>query len=96
MNKQPLSEYLKENHEKQIIDHAVRASVDGAGTVRIYIHPHGHDGETLDFVVAGDKLHSCPYGHEFGKGHDQHTACDDCDSDIYSGCSRLYVKGIPS
>lgn len=24
--------------------------------VRIIIHPHGHDGETLDFVVTGNEL----------------------------------------
>lgn len=25
--------------------------------VRIIIHPHGYDGETLDFLVIGNELH---------------------------------------
>jgi len=46
-----LEQYMKENLDDEIIDHAVRASRDEYGTVRFYIHPDGHDGDTLDFRV---------------------------------------------
>ena len=45
-------QYLKENSEKNIIDHRIR-SMDGK---TFYIHPDGHDGDTLDFAVNGNSL----------------------------------------
>ena len=39
-----------------MIDHALRADVAADGTVSFYVHPHGVDGDTLDFVVAANQL----------------------------------------
>jgi len=47
-----LGQYLKENFEKGIIDHKIR-SMDGES---FYIHPDGHDGDTLDFCVEDNDL----------------------------------------
>lgn len=47
-----LEQYLKGNFEKGIIDHAIRVShIDQSGKPHFYMHPHGYDGDTLDFVV---------------------------------------------
>ena len=51
-----LEQYLRENVQKGAIDHMIRASVDSDGWVTFYIHPHGVDGDTLDFSVSGDQL----------------------------------------
>lgn len=51
-----LEQYLRENHEKGVIDHVIRAQVNNDGWVSFYIHPHGIDGETLDFDVNDNQL----------------------------------------
>ncbi|EIJ79144.1 hypothetical protein PB1_16344 [Bacillus methanolicus PB1] len=51
-----LEQYLKENLEKGVIDHAIRVTKDSLGTVTFYIHPVNADGDTLDFIVQGNKL----------------------------------------
>ena len=47
-----LHQYLKENLEKNVIDHSIRAKLEADGAVTFYIHPNGHDGDTLDFEVS--------------------------------------------
>lgn len=51
-----LETYLKENYGRNVIDHAIRAEIAPDGTVSFYIHPHGHDGDTLDFYVSKNVL----------------------------------------
>lgn len=46
-----LHEYLTENHDRNVIDHALRASVSADGTVTFYIHPANVSGDTLDFEL---------------------------------------------
>ncbi len=55
MAKQNLEEYFRDNDGKQVIDHAIRARIDGDNVV-FYIHPNGVSGETLDFQVHGNNL----------------------------------------
>jgi len=50
-----LEDYLKENYEKNIIDHLIRATVYG-DNVSIYIHANGYDSETLDYSVYNNIL----------------------------------------
>jgi hypothetical protein len=57
-----LETYLRENYEKGVIDHAIRARVDHRGNVRFYIHPHSVTGDTLDFEVSSNSL--APLGRE--------------------------------
>jgi hypothetical protein len=54
--KQTLEQYLNKALDANIIDHVLRASVDEKGRVNFYIHPHGKDGDTADFVVIGNRL----------------------------------------
>lgn len=51
-----LAEYLKENFDRDVIDHSIRAHVDDQGWVTFYIHPTNVDGETLDFSVTANNL----------------------------------------
>ena len=51
-----LEQYLRENSNKCVIDHIIRAQVNDNGWVSFYIHPHGVDGETLDFDVNENQL----------------------------------------
>jgi hypothetical protein len=54
--KQTLEQYLNKALDANIIDHVLRASFDEKGRVNFYIHPHGKDGDTADFVVIGNRL----------------------------------------
>lgn len=56
MVKPSLEEYLKQNFDKGIIDHAIRANKDGDGSITFYIHPNGFSGDTLDYAVNGDEI----------------------------------------
>lgn len=56
MSVKTLESYLRENHERGVIDHRVRADVDLLGRVTFYIHPDSVDGDTLDFAVEGHIL----------------------------------------
>lgn len=51
-----LEQYLKENLEKGIIDHAIRATINEHGNVTFYIHANGQDSDTLDFMVKKNIL----------------------------------------
>ena len=51
-----LEQYLRENSNKGVIDHAIRAQINDNGWVSFYIHPHGVDGDTLDFGVNENQL----------------------------------------
>lgn len=51
-----LETYLRQNHSRHVIDHALRVNVSANGMVTFYIHPQGVDGDTLDFTVVGDSL----------------------------------------
>lgn len=53
--KSNLQQYFKENQEKGIFDHHVRATDDGDKVI-IYIHPQKTDGKILDFSVTGNEL----------------------------------------
>lgn len=53
-----LEEYFRKNSDKTP-DHIVRCSVIG-DDVTFYIHPHGHDGDTEDFLVKGNNLSPDP------------------------------------
>ncbi len=55
-----LEQYLKDNFERQVIDHSIRASVlnigDGTCDVTFYIHADSKDSDTLDFLVKENVL----------------------------------------
>ena len=36
--------------------------------------------------MKDDTNKACPAGHVFGRDHDRHDACDDCEEDIYQRC----------
>ena len=63
-----LEQYLRENSNKGVIDHAIRAQINDNGWVSFYIHPHGVDGDTLDFDVNENQLFAAqieqPVTHE--------------------------------
>ena len=50
-------EYLVLNSypNKKTPDHTLRMQVEDIG-VTFYIHPHGEDGDTADFLVKGNSL----------------------------------------
>jgi hypothetical protein len=53
-----LEEYLKDNFYEDSYQSILRIShIDENDNPHIYIHPHGRDGETLDFVVTGNEIH---------------------------------------
>lgn len=54
--------YLKENLERNVIDHAVRCVKGPNGEIDFYIHPSGVDGDTLDFTVHANELREIPEG----------------------------------
>ena len=54
-----LEEYLRADLARGVIDHAIRAEVNG-GEVKFYIHPANESGDTLDFAVAGNFLTLIP------------------------------------
>jgi hypothetical protein len=51
-----LEEYLRQNVERNVIDHSIRAEIDDDGHVNFYIHPAYVDGETVDFTVDFNSL----------------------------------------
>jgi hypothetical protein len=51
-----LEDYMRCNLDRNAIDHHLRASIDQKGCVRVYIHPQGVDGDTLDFIIDGDDV----------------------------------------
>lgn len=54
-----LQEYFQKNWDRvpyPVIDHAVRAERGADGCFRFYIHPAMTDGDTVDFLVRGNKL----------------------------------------
>lgn len=51
-----LEQYLQKFAAQNIIDHALRVSVDEDGCVSFYIHPLNANGDTLDFEVEGNQL----------------------------------------
>lgn len=53
-----LEQYLRDNFNNGVIDHIIRAQVDSDGWVSFYIHPHGANGDTLDFDVMDNQLFS--------------------------------------
>lgn len=55
-----LEDYLRTCSEGGAIDHIIRASVGKDGQVTMYIHAHGKDSDTLDFVVRGNGLRPDP------------------------------------
>lgn len=47
----------KDGNEIQVSpDFRVAVQGERDGGVHIIVHPHGHNGETLDFVVSGNEL----------------------------------------
>ena len=46
-------EYLERAEKAGVVDFAVRIVRSPEGLLDFYIHPHGRDGETGDFTVAG-------------------------------------------
>ena len=63
-----LEQYLKENFEKNIIDHSIRATVSKYGDVTFYIHANGFDSDTLDFWVEENRVSYFNSGLETFKG----------------------------
>ena len=51
-----LEQYFRSANANGVIDHSLRAQVDGEGKVTFYIHPAQISGETLDFKVEGNLL----------------------------------------
>jgi len=51
-----LEDYFKEALTHDVIDHSLRAHVNGDGKPQFYIHPAGADGSTVDFVVDGNTV----------------------------------------
>ena len=58
-----LEEYFAADFARGVIDHMVRANVDSEGVVTFYIHPAGHDGNTLDLEVSRNALRPNPKVH---------------------------------
>ena len=56
MPKKTLSQYLEDNIKECVIDHTIRARKDDYGNIVFYIHPANVSGDTLDFIVDGNKL----------------------------------------
>lgn len=61
-----LEEYLRMNAYRNdphgIIDHSIRAIIDGDKGIRFYIHPQNVNGDTLDFWVIGNELTPVEFG----------------------------------
>lgn len=55
-----LEQYLRDAINAGSIDHALRCEVRPNGDVKFYIHPHGKDGDTIDYVVEGNSLRPDP------------------------------------
>lgn len=51
-----LETYLTDAERAGVIDHSLRMQRGKDGDVRFYIHPHGVDGDTMDFEVQGNAL----------------------------------------
>lgn len=51
-----LEEYLTSCAEKGVIEFRLVAHFDGHYTTTFYLHALGHDCETLDYEVDGDRL----------------------------------------
>jgi uncharacterized membrane protein YcaP (DUF421 family) len=51
-----LETYLRNNCGRNVIDHALRATIEADGTMSFYLHPANTDGDTLDFKVAANTL----------------------------------------
>lgn len=51
-----LEQYFRDDIERQAIDHALRARINEKDEVVFYVHPHGVNGDTLDFKVQGNTL----------------------------------------
>ncbi|WP_162600026.1 hypothetical protein [Azospirillum sp. TSH58] len=51
-----LEQFFRDAASVGIIDFALRASIVDGERVTFYVHPHGKDGETLDFTVTGNVL----------------------------------------
>lgn len=56
-----LEQFFRDAAAVGVIDFSLRATVVDAERVTFYLHPHGKDGETLDFTVTGNVL--TPPGH---------------------------------
>lgn len=61
-----LEDYMKENLDRDVIDHAVRCIKGPNGEIDFYIHPAGVDGDTLDFTANGNTLSEIPNNHSAG------------------------------
>ncbi len=59
-------EYLKENLDRDLIDHSVRCIKGPEGEIDFYIHPAGADGQTMDLTVHGNNLSTIPADHAAG------------------------------
>lgn len=51
-----LEQYLRDDIERHVIDHALRARVNENDEVVFYIHPFGVNGDTLDFKITGNDI----------------------------------------
>lgn len=56
MRLQTLGEYLQENWEQDVVEHALRVYMDSDGQTCFCIHPKNVNGETLDFMVEENEL----------------------------------------
>lgn len=68
-----LEQYLRENSNKGVIDHIIRAQVNDNGWVSFYIRPHGADGDTLDFDVNENQLFAAQIEQPDGTYSIQHA-----------------------
>jgi len=69
-----LDKYIKENHERGIIDHALRANVDENGRITFYIHPANAEGDTLDYELNDEMLYSRQCEECGGLDCEKHTS----------------------
>ena len=56
-----LEDYLK-NNTQTFGEHRLKATVNTDGTVELYIHPYGKDGDTVDYTVNDSNLTEKPRG----------------------------------
>lgn len=85
MAKPNLQQYFKENQEKGIFDHTIRATANGEN-VLFYIHPQASDGETLDFSVIRNELKQLNVSQESNLRENL--------TDIINGCTRSELINI--
>lgn len=87
-----LERYLRECYANNVIDHAIRAEVRSTGEVTFYVHPAATGGDTLDFIVDGNRLRQSPFVTR--EGDEPEKSGDDKLDDVTDTIVGLAVDAI--